>query len=52
VVVVVYLSCSLVCDRNYCEVVHFDKEEQSFEMFARLMREVRCACLWMSVAVL
>jgi hypothetical protein len=48
----VFLSCSLVCDWNYCDVVHFDKEEQSPEMpFARLMREVRCACLWMSVAV-
>jgi hypothetical protein len=45
-------ACSLVCDRNYCNVMHFDKEEQSHEMFARLMREARCPCLWMSVAVL
>ena len=47
-----FYECSLVCDRNYCNVVHFDKEEKSHEMFARLMREARCPCLWMSVAVL
>ena len=30
-----FLPCSLVCDRNYCDVVYFDKEEQSPEMFKR-----------------
>jgi hypothetical protein len=43
--------------------MHFGKDEQSPEMFAPLalhapemfarpVREVRCACLWMSVVVL
>ena len=40
-VVVVFPSCSLVCDLNCCVVVQFGKEVRSPEMFARLMRCMR-----------